>query len=86
MVENTAPSLIEVPFKTPYSEGSQSFPSYKPWLGAQDPENILFASVQVRREEDEERRGGEGQKKGKGGLSSPNGFFISLPPSPSLAS
>ena len=33
----------QVAFSTPYSEGVQHFPSYKPWLDSDDGENILFA-------------------------------------------
>ncbi|KAK9832139.1 hypothetical protein WJX74_000443 [Apatococcus lobatus] len=40
------PSTIKVPLKTPFSEGSQSFSYYRPWLGTEDAQNLLFASVQ----------------------------------------
>ncbi|KFM25821.1 Type-2 histone deacetylase 2 [Auxenochlorella protothecoides] len=43
-VVRAAPSLQRVPFSTPYSEGT--FPVYKPWLDADDKDNIFFASVQ----------------------------------------
>ncbi|KAL6778893.1 HDA10 [Auxenochlorella protothecoides x Auxenochlorella symbiontica] len=45
-VVRAAPSLQRVPFSTPYSEGVQTFPVYKPWLDADDKDNIFFASVQ----------------------------------------
>ncbi|GAX85628.1 hypothetical protein CEUSTIGMA_g13043.t1 [Chlamydomonas eustigma] len=46
VVANTFPSVQKVAFTTPYSEGVQKFPMYKPWLDSQDEENIFFASVQ----------------------------------------
>ena len=42
-VAATAPSLRSFKFKTPFSEGSQTFPSFSPWLDTDDAENILFA-------------------------------------------
>ncbi|GFR42160.1 hypothetical protein Agub_g3012, partial [Astrephomene gubernaculifera] len=45
-VLNTAPSVRSVPIRTPFSEGLQRFPTYKPWLGDGDVHNIFFASVQ----------------------------------------
>ncbi len=42
-VGNTVPTIAKHHFKTPFSEGSQAFPTYKPWLGASDRENIFFA-------------------------------------------
>lgn len=45
-VAATAPSLRKFSFKTPFSEGSQTFPTFSPWLDTDDAENILFASVQ----------------------------------------
>ncbi|KAL3144011.1 hypothetical protein ABBQ32_003818 [Trebouxia sp. C0010 RCD-2024] len=45
-VRETAPSLRKFSFKTPFSEGSQTFPVYSPWLDTDDADNILFASVQ----------------------------------------
>lgn len=42
-VRNTAPSLRKFDFKTPFSEGSQTFPVYSPWLDTDDADNILFA-------------------------------------------
>ncbi|KXZ48263.1 hypothetical protein GPECTOR_29g41 [Gonium pectorale] len=45
-VLNTSPSLRTIQLRTPYSEGLQSFPVYKPWMGDGDVHNILFASVQ----------------------------------------
>jgi len=43
---NTIPSMRKHSFRTPFSEGYQTFPCYKPWLGATDPDTIFFASVQ----------------------------------------
>ncbi|KAL0048951.1 hypothetical protein WJX82_003017 [Trebouxia sp. C0006] len=45
-VAATAPSLRKFSFKTPFSEGSQTFPTFSPWLDTDDADNILFASVQ----------------------------------------
>ncbi len=42
-VAATAPSLRKFSFKTPFSEGSQTFPTFSPWLDTDDAENILFA-------------------------------------------
>lgn len=42
-VKDTAPSLRKFSFKTPFSEGSQTFPVYSPWLDTDDADNILFA-------------------------------------------
>ena len=42
-VRETAPSLRKFNFKTPFSEGSQTFPVYSPWLDTDDADNILFA-------------------------------------------
>ena len=40
---SVAPPPLQVAFKTPYSEGVQVFPTFKPWLDSTDGENILFA-------------------------------------------
>ncbi|GLI65150.1 hypothetical protein VaNZ11_008553, partial [Volvox africanus] len=45
-VLNTAPSIRTLSLRTPYSDGQQHFPVYKPWLGDGDAHNIFFASVQ----------------------------------------
>ncbi|KAK9865158.1 hypothetical protein WJX84_010261 [Apatococcus fuscideae] len=45
-VSAVMPSTITLPFKTPFSEGFQKFPYYRPWLGTEDAQNLLFASVQ----------------------------------------
>ncbi|KAL4440406.1 hypothetical protein ABPG75_003407 [Micractinium tetrahymenae] len=45
-VTNTIPSSSTYKFKTPYSEGSQTFAVWKPWLDSTDKECIFFASVQ----------------------------------------
>ena len=37
------PGVSRHAFKTPFSEGVQSFPVWRPWLDAADAENILFA-------------------------------------------
>jgi hypothetical protein len=34
---------LQVPFSTPYSEGVQTFPTFKPWLDFSDKDSILFA-------------------------------------------
>ena len=39
----TVPSVARHSFKTPFSEGAQTFPLWKPWLDAGDADNILFA-------------------------------------------
>ena len=46
-VRETAPSLRKFNFKTPFSEGSQTFPVYSPWLDTDDADNILFARYAV---------------------------------------
>lgn len=38
-----APHTKRFGIKTPFSEGVQSFPVYRPWMGLEDSENILFA-------------------------------------------
>ena len=43
VVANTQPSTRKVAFSTPYSDGVQVFPQYKPWLDTTDAENIFFA-------------------------------------------
>lgn len=45
-VVNAIPTLKRQDFVTPWSEGTQIFPTYKPWRDMDDPENIFFASVQ----------------------------------------
>ncbi len=40
---NTCPTVRTVAIRTPYSEGVQRFPTYKPWMGEGDTHNILFA-------------------------------------------
>jgi acetoin utilization deacetylase AcuC-like enzyme len=45
-VANTAPSLAKYAFTTPYGEGVQQFPAYRPWHDIDDKDNIFFASVQ----------------------------------------
>ncbi|GAB4814038.1 hypothetical protein N2152v2_001084 [Parachlorella kessleri] len=45
-VAATIPSVRSFKVQTPYSEGMQAFPVYRPWLGAEDRDNIFFASVQ----------------------------------------
>ncbi|KAG1676387.1 hypothetical protein FOA52_001182 [Chlamydomonas sp. UWO 241] len=46
VVGNTVPGLKRVAFSTPFSDGVQTFPTWKPWLGSDDGANIMFASVQ----------------------------------------
>ena len=38
-----APHTKRFGIKTPFSEGVQAFPVYRPWMGTEDSENILFA-------------------------------------------
>ena len=46
-VANTAPSVAKYTFTTPYGEGYQQFPVYKPWHDiTTDKDSIFFASVQ----------------------------------------
>lgn len=45
-VANTVPSLAKFAFSTPYGEGMQQFPVYKPWHDVDDRDRIFFASVQ----------------------------------------
>jgi acetoin utilization deacetylase AcuC-like enzyme/ankyrin repeat protein len=46
-VANTAPSVAKYTISTPYGEGFQQFPVYKPWHDiATDKDSIFFASVQ----------------------------------------
>ena len=42
-MEKTVPSVTRHTFSTPFSEGSQIFPVWKPWLGEDDRERIFFA-------------------------------------------
>jgi ankyrin repeat protein len=42
-VANTAPSLAKYAFSTPFGEGVQQFPVYKPWHDADDRDNVFFA-------------------------------------------
>ena len=37
------PKVAKHTFKTPFSEGVQLFPTFRPWLDADDADNILFA-------------------------------------------
>lgn len=39
----TIPTMRTIPFSTPFSEGTQAFPVYRPWLGKDDRDNIFFA-------------------------------------------
>ncbi len=38
-----APGVARYAFKTPTSEGVQTFPVFRPWLDFDDADNILFA-------------------------------------------
>lgn len=38
-----APRMAKYSFQTPVSEGVQMFPTFRPWLDADDADNILFA-------------------------------------------
>ncbi len=42
-IGNTVPTLANYNFQTPLSQGSQTFPKYKPWRDTDDPDNIFFA-------------------------------------------
>jgi hypothetical protein len=42
-VTNTIPSTSTYKFATPYSEGTQSFAVWKPWLDSSDKECIFFS-------------------------------------------
>lgn len=42
-VAGVVPSMQQATFTTPFGEGVQTFPVFKPWLGFQDADNILFA-------------------------------------------
>lgn len=37
------PTVRTHAFSTPWSEGVQTFPVYRPWLGRHDRDNIFFA-------------------------------------------
>lgn len=43
VVEATIPHQVTIPYKTPFSEGIQIFPQWRPWLGQEDLNHILFA-------------------------------------------
>ncbi|CAG9462216.1 unnamed protein product [Pedinophyceae sp. YPF-701] len=45
-VTSVIPATLKARFKTPFSEGVQTFPVWRPWLDDQDPDRIFFASVQ----------------------------------------
>ncbi|KAK9837158.1 hypothetical protein WJX81_006872 [Elliptochloris bilobata] len=45
-VGGAVPGVAKYSFKTPTSEGVQTFPVFRPWLDFDDADNILFASVQ----------------------------------------
>eukprot|EP00803_Ostreobium_quekettii_P003057 evm.model.scf_177.4 EVM.evm.TU.scf_177.4 scf_177:18001-33099(-) len=47
LIEATVPHQLKVPLKTPFSEGIQLFPQWRPWLGEADSESIFFASTQA---------------------------------------
>ena len=42
-VAGAVPGIAKYSFKTPTSEGVQSFPVFRPWLDFDDADNILFA-------------------------------------------
>ena len=42
-VGGAVPGVAKYSFKTPTSEGVQTFPVFRPWLDFDDAENILFA-------------------------------------------
>lgn len=42
-VGGVVPAMARHAFKTPFSEGVQSFPLWRPWLDEHDKDNILFA-------------------------------------------
>jgi hypothetical protein len=45
-VSSVVPSQQRFSFKTPLSEGVQTFQVWRPWLDGNDADNIFFASVQ----------------------------------------
>jgi DNA ligase-1 len=45
-VAGVAPGVARHAFSTPFSEGVQSFPTFKPWAGFDDAGHVFFASVQ----------------------------------------
>lgn len=42
-VAAVTPSVQRHPFKSPWSEGMQVFPVWRPWLDDTDANNVLFA-------------------------------------------
>ena len=42
-VGGAVPGVAKYSFKTPTSEGVQTFPVFRPWLDFDDADNILFA-------------------------------------------
>ena len=45
-IKAAMPHTLEAAFSTPFSEGRQAFPVWKPWLGDADADSIFFATVQ----------------------------------------
>ena len=39
----TVPESQQHRFSTPFSQGTQIFHVFRPWLGFEDPDNVLFA-------------------------------------------
>ena len=42
-VKATVPESQQHRFSTPFSQGTQIFHVFRPWLGFDDPDNVLFA-------------------------------------------
>lgn len=45
-MSSTVPTTLTHHFKTPFSEGIQRFPVWRPWLDEGDDQRVFFASVQ----------------------------------------
>jgi acetoin utilization deacetylase AcuC-like enzyme len=45
IIENLVPVTLESYIKTPFCTGSLTSTSYAPWVGEDDPKNVLFVSV-----------------------------------------
>ena len=54
-----APHVLRFGIKTPFCEGAQAFPVYRPWLGLEDSDNILFARCAHSKEVQMERQVGQ---------------------------
>jgi len=45
ILESVLPANVKYTFNTPLSEGSMTFPTYRPWLDEDDPNRIFFGCV-----------------------------------------